>query len=129
MISPNPYNELKCLGLSFISYILQKFDKFLSNSEIVRVQGRNDSGGSCSEKNAITSQIRNGKKRLYSDPRPKLIQQFLAAIMEKRFHQLFFYLIKISHVLTELLIWIVFCSCDILMPKLGPFPPAKAGGL
>ena len=54
---------------------------------------------------------------------------FFAAIMKKRFHQLSFYLIKISQVLTELLIWIVFCSCDILMPKLGPFPPAKARGL
>ena len=38
MISPDPYNELKCLGLSFISYILQQISKFLSNSEIVRVQ-------------------------------------------------------------------------------------------
>ena len=49
--------------------------------------------------------------------------------MEKRFHQLSFYLIKISQVLTELLIWTVFCSYDILMPKLGAFPQAKAGGV
>ena len=54
---------------------------------------------------------------------------FLAAIMEKRFHQLSFYRIKISQVLTELLIWTVFGSSDILIPKLGAFPPAKAGGV
>ena len=47
----------------------------------------------------------------------------------KKFHQLSFYLIKILQALTELLIWIVFCSCDILMPKLVPFLPTKAGGV
>ena len=38
MISPNPYYELKLLGLSFISDILYEIGKFLSNSEMVHVQ-------------------------------------------------------------------------------------------
>ena len=59
----------------------------------------------------------------------KKMISFPRYIMAKRFHQLSFYLIKISQVLTELLIWIDFCSCDILMPKFGAFPPAKAGGV
>ena len=69
------------------------------------------------------------KKKVVQWSKAKINPIFTVAIMDKRFHQLSFYLIKISQVLTELLIWIVFCYCDILMPKLGPFPPAKASRL
>ena len=137
MISPNPYYELKFLGLLFISYILYEIGKFLSNSEMVHVQASK----ALHHLVGMTVEALVLKKKCYLFPdtqwqkkvvqwsKAKINSIFLAAIMEKRFHQLSFYLIKISQVLTELLIWIVFCSCDILMPKLGAFPPAKAGGV
>ena len=137
MISPDPYNELKFLGLLFISYILYQIGKFLSNSEMVHVQVSK----AVQHLVGMTADALFLKKKMLSLPRytmPKNVVQwskakmnsiFLAAIMEKRFHQLSFYLIKISQVLTELLIWTVFCSSDILMSKLGALPPAKAGGV
>ena len=137
MISPNPYNEIKFLGLSFIAYILYEIEKFLSNSEIVHVQASK----ALHHLVGMTVQAPVLKKKWYHFPdtrwqkkvvqwpKAKINSIFPVVIMEKRFHQLSFYLIKISQVLTELLIWIVFCSCDILMPKLGAFPPAKAGGV
>ena len=69
MISPNPYNKLKFLGLSFIFYItnwqiLIKFwDGSCSSLKGFAPYGRNDGGGSCSEKNAIASRLQNGKKK------------------------------------------------------------------
>ena len=85
MISPNPYNEMKFLGLSFIAYILYQIEKFFSNSEIVHVQASNalhhlvgmTVQAPVLKKNDIISQIHDGKKRLHSDPRPKSIQFFL----------------------------------------------------
>ena len=85
MISPNPYNEMKFLGLSFIAYILYQIEKFLSNSEIVHVQASKalhllvgmTVEAPVLKKNDIIFQIHDGKKRLYSDPRPKSIQFFL----------------------------------------------------
>ena len=71
MISPDPYNELKFLGLLFISYILYQIGKFLSNSEMVHVQvsnavqhlvGMTADALFLKKKNAITSQIHNAKK-------------------------------------------------------------------
>ena len=68
MISPNRYNELKFSRLSFIFYItnwqiLIKFwDGSCSSLEAFPPFGRNEGGGSCSEKKAITSQLHNGKK-------------------------------------------------------------------
>ena len=136
MISPNPYNELKFLGSPFIAYILYQIEKFLPNSEMVHVQASkalHHLVGMTVEALVL--------KKMISFPRYTMAKQgckwfkakinsiFLVVIMEKRFYQLFFYLIKNSQVLTELLIWIVFCSCDILMPKFGAFPPAKAGGV
>ena len=68
MISPNRYNELKFSRLSFIFHItnwqiLIKFwDGSCSSLEAFPPFGRNEGGGSCSEKKAITSQLHNGKK-------------------------------------------------------------------
>ena len=136
MISPNPYYELKFLGSSFIAYILYQIEKFLSNSEMVHVQASkalHHLVGMTVEALVL--------KKWYHFPdtqwqnkvvqwfKAKINSIFLVVIMEKRFYQLSFYLIKLSQVLTELLIWIVFCSCDILMPKFGALPPAKAGAV
>ena len=76
---------MKFLGLSFIAYILYQIEKFLSNSEIVHVQASKalhllvgmTVEAPVLKKNDIIFQIHDGKKRLYSDPRPKSIQFFL----------------------------------------------------